>query len=627
MNAGRRYPVTPDEDRPVRSAAPAGRRRARGAALVLAAVAAPAPLHAAGEASNVSGAHGRRQAQNAHSQFVFSTYLGGFLDSYVQEMKTDEQGNLYLVGGTDSTELLVHAAIQPELAGTHDPDEAKSDIFVMKISPSGQLIYSTYLGGGNSDRAYAALPAADGSVTILGESSSADFPLSPAGGAVLEGVRTAVMVTLNRDGSALQDSRILPLPVPHSAVRLPSGDIALGGLIRSGDGDRLAVQGFQRVAGGAIDGFVASVSADGGVVRGFSYIGGSGAERRLRLTGGPDGSFYASVTTASTDLPVLRPLWRRISPGDEHHAAARIAGDCSQLEFSTYTDEIVSSATEICEGSDGSLFLMGSGPQGRQGHNWNRLVFRLLELNADGQSLNFRREVRYSEAHVPFDVEPSGDGKYFLLATRFGAEGAGNFRGDQALLVLSPQEARLQRAAGVPPETVRLAVSPQGTLYLLGQLDRPVHGQSPPGFLFRPLSTERTTVVLSHLKLEPGDSSGRLWLSRDSVDFGQSQGGSDQAGNPGVRRRTVTIRNLGSGDLEGWVTEATGFQGQFSTLSGAGPYRLSRGESREIVVEWTPASDSGPGPDHGSFTITSTDSRRPAVRIFLEGKRQRRSRR
>ncbi|MGI6482768.1 MAG: SBBP repeat-containing protein [Methanobacterium sp.] len=51
------------------------------------------------------------------------------------------------------------------------------DVFVSKLNPTGTgLVYSTYLGGTNSDYGYGVAVDGDGNAYITGETYSTDFP-------------------------------------------------------------------------------------------------------------------------------------------------------------------------------------------------------------------------------------------------------------------------------------------------------------------------------------------------------------------------------------------------------------------------------------------------------------------
>ena len=75
-----------------------------------------------------------------------------------RDVVTDSRGNMIIVGGTPSPDY-------PTTPGAYDRSFASGgsslgnagamDVFITKLSPDGQLIWSTYLGGPNYDRAYA----------------------------------------------------------------------------------------------------------------------------------------------------------------------------------------------------------------------------------------------------------------------------------------------------------------------------------------------------------------------------------------------------------------------------------------------------------------------------------------
>ncbi len=84
----------------------------------------------------------------------------------------DAQGNIYLTGTTESPNFQVKAAVQNHLAGA-------SDVFVTKLDPSGNIVYSTYFGGSGGDVATAMTVDSQGGVYVTGTTGSTDFPTTP----------------------------------------------------------------------------------------------------------------------------------------------------------------------------------------------------------------------------------------------------------------------------------------------------------------------------------------------------------------------------------------------------------------------------------------------------------------
>ena len=136
---------------------------------------------------------------------VFSTYLGGSKCEGANGIALDASGNVYVTGGTESTDFLTANAFQATKGETFT-----NDAFVTKLTGSGALTYSTYLGGNNSDvgMAIAADPA--GNAYVTGVTQSTNFPTANPFQATNGGFAGDVFVTkLNPQGSALGYSTYL----------------------------------------------------------------------------------------------------------------------------------------------------------------------------------------------------------------------------------------------------------------------------------------------------------------------------------------------------------------------------------------------------------------------------------
>jgi uncharacterized protein (TIGR03437 family) len=112
----------------------------------------------------------------AGSALVYSTYLGGSATDYGTAIAVDSSGSAYVTGLVTSDDFPVVNPIQAKLSS-----HAVGDVFIAKFNPSGSaLTYSTYLGGGSEDDAYALAVDAAGNVYITGRTNSSDFPLTDA---------------------------------------------------------------------------------------------------------------------------------------------------------------------------------------------------------------------------------------------------------------------------------------------------------------------------------------------------------------------------------------------------------------------------------------------------------------
>ncbi|MBI5084890.1 MAG: SBBP repeat-containing protein [Acidobacteria bacterium] len=129
-------------------------------------------------------------SKSKFDQVVYSTYIGGYgLDS-AQALAVDAQNRAWITGYTSSTDLPVSpGAYQLAVAGGFDS-------FLIRVDPSKTgadfISYCTYLGGKGTDVAYGlALNPADGTVTVAGYSTSADFPAVNVAGFVQPSIRQA----------------------------------------------------------------------------------------------------------------------------------------------------------------------------------------------------------------------------------------------------------------------------------------------------------------------------------------------------------------------------------------------------------------------------------------------------
>jgi hypothetical protein len=149
---------------------------------------------------------------------------------------TDAQGNIYLAGTTQSPNYPLKAAVQNHLAGA-------SDVFITKLDPSGNVVYSTYFGGSGADAATAMAVDARGSVYVTGTTTSTDFPATPGAYASsvpapsVGGAFVTFLMKLNPDGSVgyatyFSNSQSLPNAIAvDSAGSAYLTGLAYGGLV------------------------------------------------------------------------------------------------------------------------------------------------------------------------------------------------------------------------------------------------------------------------------------------------------------------------------------------------------------------------------------------------------------
>ena len=116
----------------------------------------------------------------ARRELLFATYLGGSDSDQVTDLVVDAQGNMYLLGGTVSTDFpLTPTAVQTDLADEVLNSALGGDLFVAKISPTAdELLYSTYLGGSGPESGGNIQVDSNGMAYVSSPARSSDFPVT-----------------------------------------------------------------------------------------------------------------------------------------------------------------------------------------------------------------------------------------------------------------------------------------------------------------------------------------------------------------------------------------------------------------------------------------------------------------
>lgn len=104
------------------------------------------------------------------SAIVYTAILAGSNRDSAAAVVGDSAGNAYVTGSTASPDFPVTpGALQASLAG---PKNA----FLTKLDPSGNIVFSTFLGGSGTEQGSALQVDAAGSAYVAGSTTSLDFP-------------------------------------------------------------------------------------------------------------------------------------------------------------------------------------------------------------------------------------------------------------------------------------------------------------------------------------------------------------------------------------------------------------------------------------------------------------------
>lgn len=282
---------------------------------------------------------------------VYSTYLGGSDDDSGNAIAIDAVGNAIVTGTTRSGNFPVLAASQPAIAGA-------SDAFVAKLSPLGDLLFSTFLGGGDDDSAAAVAIDGPGNIHLAGATRSTNFPVQSALQPTSHGGEDAFVARLTATG-ARSYATYLGGAGDDAALALalgPAGIVVAG---RTSSADFPTVTPLQAALHGESDAFVARLSASGASLLASTFVGGGGTETASGVVVLASGVAVVVGETTSQDFPTAQPMQAQSGGGDDAFLLA-LAPNGAGLVFATYLGGSEDDAGVSIVGSGGALFAAGT---------------------------------------------------------------------------------------------------------------------------------------------------------------------------------------------------------------------------------------------------------------------------
>jgi hypothetical protein len=213
---------------------------------------------------------------------VYSTFLGGAAEDRAYRIVVNAAGEAFIAGDT------INAGINfPTTPGAFSPlslvATGYSDAFVAKLNAAGSaLVYSTFLGGSLSSRAFDMAINAAGEAFVTGTTFSRDFPTTV--GAFQTAPRRLFVTKLNAAGNALIYSTYLGGTTPGGGGDAVEGIVVNGAdeAFVTGNTERIDFPttpgAFVRTHNGPYldwDAFVTRLNSTGTALVYSTYLGGS----------------------------------------------------------------------------------------------------------------------------------------------------------------------------------------------------------------------------------------------------------------------------------------------------------------------------------------------------------------
>lgn len=271
---------------------------------------------------------------------VFSTYFGGRNGSETGTgVALDPQGNVIFSGTTMAGDMPVVNAYQNTFGGT-------DDAFAAKLSSTGSaLIYSTYLGGNNTDTGgKIAVNPATGDTVFAGAASSPNFPTTPGafkpqlctGGQSCNGIfySGSYIVKLTSLGNVLY-STLFDATV--NDVVLDSNDDATVGGSAGSNYTGTTPGAFQPANSGGVDGVIAKLNPAGtALVYGTFLGGGLQSDRVTGIALDAADNIYVTGRTENPGFPTTSGVLDQTYNGGEDGFVTKLNAAGTALVYSTF---------------------------------------------------------------------------------------------------------------------------------------------------------------------------------------------------------------------------------------------------------------------------------------------------
>jgi hypothetical protein len=231
------------------------------------------------------------------NQLAYSTFLGGSSLDHGTGIALEET-LAYVTGNTASADF-------PAGGGYDSTHNGSYDAFVTLVRATGDsLLYSTFVGGSDSDEAQAIAVSARGEAHVTGHTASANFPTESAYDGTHNGALDAFVVKLHGGGGQLLYSTFLGGDDDDlgQAIALDrTGAAYVAGYTFSGNFPTASA--FDDAPDGSTDAFVTKLSAEGHVLRYSTFLGGEFEDHALGVAVHRTGAAYVAGYTSSINFP------------------------------------------------------------------------------------------------------------------------------------------------------------------------------------------------------------------------------------------------------------------------------------------------------------------------------------
>jgi hypothetical protein len=292
---------------------------------------------------------------------IYSTYFGGSGSDTFSSIAVDSTGAAWVTGGTYSHDFPTMNPYQATFGG------GNSDAVLVKLSPTGSLQFSTYLGGNSSDYGAGVAIDASNNAYVAG-STSGSFPTTA--GVLLSSNYSSGrgFVTKFTQNAAIVYSTLLggsgnSFDAVNGVAVDPSGNAYLTGYSSSTDFVGDPGGGARLTNAGMSDAFIAKLNSTGTALLYFTFLGGSGYDiaNTIQLDSSSPPNAYIAGYTSSADLRPTPGVVGTSLKGLNEGFVAKLDGTGSAFSYITYLGggKSVNIQSLAVEASTGDVYVTG----------------------------------------------------------------------------------------------------------------------------------------------------------------------------------------------------------------------------------------------------------------------------
>jgi hypothetical protein len=276
-------------------------------------------------------------------KIVFATLIGGTKREHHTGITVDEDGYVYLVGGTHSHDFPVTPGAYD--TGFNGEGEWAGDVYVAKLDPSGSaVVFATYIGGKVEETASSIEIDSKGNIVIAGATCSPDFPATAG---VIHGQfakQASFIAKFAPQGDRLlfstslgtgKQDMVTDLAIDNKDNIYVTGYTAAADLPVTGNALRKNIIN-PKVGGFAngIDHFLAKINETGTKILYLSYLGDGGC-MGANITWASPNRLLVSGSTNSDNFPVTEKAVSKKIKGERDCFFSIFNSDNMTLQYST----------------------------------------------------------------------------------------------------------------------------------------------------------------------------------------------------------------------------------------------------------------------------------------------------